>query len=250
MPEELPIDKVAEIARRRKLEVVAKYGDDPDEEMSDLRGFVAVVRDGEVKILVYVGHGPLAPRGCVYWAAAMGNADEVVLVTDARMKFEMVPPELENASEEEKKAFLDAQDDQIEPGDFQRAWVAGDREGLTECLFVHRFPALGPSHMVTYPYVRDGRKLTWGQKMDHGSRLDGAIPKHARGGFETAREKGAQVHQLVQQVGEAMGLPEAEREVFIDRALARSLSEKKEVGMVGVIADGSHFVAGIEHHDN
>jgi hypothetical protein len=246
MPEELPIDKVAEIARRRKLEVVAKYGEDPDEEMSDLRGFVAVVRDGEVKILVYVGHGPLAPRGCVYWAAAMGNADEILLVIDARMKFETVPPELAGASEEEKKAYLDAIDEEIEPGDFQRAWQAGNRDGLTECLFIHRFPALGPSHMVTYPYVREGRKLTWGEKMDHGSSLEGAIPKHAKAGFEVAREMGAQVYQLVRGVGEAMGLPDPERGIYIDRAVARSLSEKKEVGMVGVLADGSHFVAGIE----
>jgi hypothetical protein len=244
--EELPIDRVAEIARRQKLEQVAKFGDDPDEEMSDLRGFVAVVRDGNVKMLVYVGHGPLAPRGCVYWAAAMTRADEVVLVTDARMKFEMVPPELKDAPLEEQKAYMDAQDDKIEPGDFQRAWQAGNRDGLTECLFVHRFSALGPSHMVTYPYVREGRKLTWGERMEHGSDMEGAVPKHAKAGFQAARETGEQVHKMIHEIGESLGLPDPDRGIHIDRALARILSEKKEVGMVGVLADKSTFVAGIE----
>jgi hypothetical protein len=245
--EELPIDRVAEIARRQKLEQVAKFGDDPDEEMSDLRGFVAVVRDGDVKMLVYVGHGATAARGCVYWTAAMTRADEVVLVSDARFKYEMVPPELADASYEEKKAYMDAQDDKIEPGDFQRAWEAGNRDGLTECLFVHRFSALGPSHMVTYPYVREGRKLTWGQKMDHGSDMEGAVPKYAKAGFEMARESAAQIHKMIDDIGASLGLPNPQRGVHIDRAMARTLSEKKEVGMVGVLADKSTFVAGIEH---
>jgi hypothetical protein len=244
--EELPIDRVAEIARRQKLEQVAKFGDDPDEEMSDLRGFVAVVRDGDVKMLVYVGYGATAARGCLYWTAAMTRADEVVLVSDARFKYEMVPPELKDASLEEKRAYMDAQDAKIEPGDFQRAWLAGNREGLTECLFIHRFSSLGPSHMVSYPYVREGRKLTWGKVMDHGSNIEGAIPKHARAGFEVASETAAQLHKTVDEIGESLGLPNPQRGTHIDRAMARILSEKTEVGMVGVLADKSTFVAGIE----
>lgn len=246
MTEELPIDRVAEIARRQKLEQVAKFGDDPDEEMSDLRGFVAVVRDGDVKMLVYVGHGVTAARECVYWTAAMTRADEIVLVTDARFKYEMVPPEMAGASQEEKKAFMDALDAEIAPGDFQRAWLAGDREGLTECLFIQRLSALGPSHMVTYPYVREGRKLTWGKVMNYGSEMQGAVPRHAKAGFEAARETGEHIHKMVHEIGESLGFPDPQRGVHIDRALARILSEKKEVGMVGVLADKSSFVAGIE----
>jgi hypothetical protein len=246
MTEELPIDKVAEIARRQKVAQVAQYGDDPDEEMSDLAGFVAVVRDGEVKMLVYIGRGVTAARECVYWAAAMARADEVLLVTDARFKHEMVPPEIAEASDEEKRAYLEATEDKIEPGDFQRAWEAGDRDGLTECLFVHRLPALGPSLMVTYPYVRAGRKLTWGKRMDHGDGIGGAVPDHARDGFQVARQTSDELHQIVQEIGESMGLPDPQRGVHLDRAIARVLSEKKAVGMVGVLADKSSFVAGIE----
>jgi hypothetical protein len=245
MTEELPIDKVAEIARRQKLAQVAQYGDDPADEMSDLRGFVAVVRDGEVKMLVYVGRGPMAARECVYWAAAMTRADEVILVTDARFKYEMVPPEIAEASDEEKRAYLEAIEDKIEPGDFQRAWDAGDRDGLTECLFINRFSALGPSHMITYPYVRDGRKLTWGERMDHGDEMEGGVPDHARDGFRVARQT-ADKYQMVQKIGESMGLPDLQQGVHMDRAMARVMSEKKAVGMVGVLADKSTFVAGIE----
>jgi hypothetical protein len=237
---EAPLDAVAELARRKKQEQVVEYGDDPDEELSNLRGFVAVIRNGEIVMLIYVGHGVTAARECVYWAAAMTKADELALITDGFFRFEVLPQGL---TEEERKAFLAGQD--LQPGDFQRAWEAGEREGLTECLWVQRLPAMGPSSLDTWPYVREGRKLTWGEKR-YTKDLGGAITRHAREGYNTAREQGAMVHKMVEEIGESLGFTGPQRGVHVDRALARILSEKTSIGLVTVIADESIFVAGIE----
>lgn len=245
MTEELPIDRVAEMARRRKLDMVTKYGDDPEHEHSDMRGFVAVVRNGEIVMQVFVGPGVTAARECVYWATAMTKADEVVLVTDAFFRYETTPPEMAEATDEERRAWLDAHDTDIMPGDFQRAWEAGQRDGLTECIFIQRFPAMGPVTLITYPYVREGRKLTWADKRQT-TDLTGALTRHAREGYRTSRKEGAQAYAAAEAIAVMLEVPEPERMVHTDRAVARVLSEKDAVLCVVVTADGSAFVDGYE----
>lgn len=245
---ELKTDAVAEMARRMKLELVTKYGDDPDDERSDMHGYVAVVRNGRPVALVHIGHGLDAARQCVYYAAALLRADELVLVTDARFRQYQPPPDI---SETERERLFEEADRAHRHGQFQDEWKTGQRDGLTECLVIQRIPALGPSTMTMYPYVRDRRKLTWQKDhiADGQQAVQGAIPDYARDGFNAAREHTTELVAQVEGLWVAAGnepFPPDKREYHLDRALACFASEREGVGAVTVLSDGSRFVDGEE----
>jgi hypothetical protein len=209
---------------------------------ADIPNMVTAVRDGEPVAVLYVGQGPEAIRRAVYWAAAMLRADSLFVVADARYR------EYRDMSREQDAA----RGQEHRPGDFQRDWEAGNREGLTECLMIERLPAMGPSEMVCYPYVRHGRRLTWGQAhpVYKGGDLDGAVPGYARQGFDDARTRMASLMETLERAwGEYTMLQDMtpeERSWRTDRAIARFLSDKDEVGMVVVLKDRSEFMAGRE----
>jgi hypothetical protein len=244
---DLNTDAVAEMARRMKLDRVTEFGDDPDGEKSDLRGHVTVVRNGEPVMLVYVGNGTEAARQCIYWCAALLRADELVLVTDARMRTYDAP---KNVSDEDRERWLHEADYGHRPGEFQEDWNEGRRDGITECLIVQRMPAMGPARMNVYPYVRNGRKLTWQtDPIKDGGEIAGAIPDYARDGYNAARETTAKILAEIDKLWAEAGnapLPPPEYQFHLDRALARMASEREGVAAVSVIADRSLFVNGEE----
>jgi hypothetical protein len=219
--------EIGEMARRMKLDVVHKYGDHPDESFADLPNVVSVFRDDKPVILVYPEGDSEAVRQCVYWAAALLRADALYLVADAR--FRRMP---EGTTPEE------AQANEPHAGDFQRDWEAGRRDGLAECLLVHRLPALGPSELVTFPYVREGRKLTWLESSHMERELGGAVPDYARQGFNDARDKARMMQEAADEMAVLFDVPPEDRLDTIDRALARFITTKEGVGRVVLLAQG------------
>lgn len=235
---DLTIEEVAELGRRMKRERVVKYGNDPNPQESDLRPFVVCVRDGRQVAWVTAGEGQVATRTCVYWGAALMRCELVYVVADARFKY--LP----------KDAGFD--EDAFQPGDFQREWEAGNREGLTEALAITRLPAMGPATMLSYPYEREGTKLTWlTDAMPPGqpSAMRGALLDQARRGFLDARKltSDPEFLELMDLIG-GLSSDECEehRSFHFDRAAGRFISGQDQVGRVIVGNPPSIFIGGDE----
>ena len=231
---------VCELARRMKREVVACHGTDTDEERSDLPSFVAVVRRGRPVALVYTGPGPDGGRLATYWAAALMRPEEIFTVLDCRSR---TASSLEGLGS-------------VQKGKLDRDWRAGRRSGLVECLWVQRYPVMGPPSYVMYPYERAGRRLTWlepwdGDDDDHTA---GAIPEHARQGYNDGRANLARIVPDLQVEADRIGVPDDERELFFDWALARLCSEQTgpvvlfglELSSGGRPVEIATFVNGVE----
>jgi hypothetical protein len=204
---------IAEIARRMKMEAVTEYGDNPDEELSDLRGFLVVVRGGKQVAIIHFGPGPEAPRQTCYAAAALMRADELFLVTDARMRT-YTPDDYDETSETHQL------------GRYQKDWEAGRRDGLTECLLIQRMPKVGDYTTTMYPYERHRTSLRW---LEHAGELQdvgGAIPDYTRQGYTKARNWEGQMKTILDHVAKESGLSPAEQERHTDIACARMLSEE------------------------
>jgi hypothetical protein len=231
------VEAIAEQARRLKRDVVRKYGDYRDESLCDITNVVFVVRNGQPRIMVMVGEGQDATRQCVYWSAAVMQADELYLVADTRYREYPDVKDREGAEAVERT---------VKHGDFQRDWQAGRRDGLTEALILQRLPAMGPMTITTYPYVRTGRQLVWQKHPIAGqpNEVEGVVPDYARQGYNDARA--ANLKGVLGELGDLIGIPEDLRSHHTDRAMARFVSEKKGVGGVIVLDDHSLFVKGKE----
>jgi hypothetical protein len=228
---------VAEFARRMKRERVQNYGDAGDPAAADLRNFVMVVRGGEQRVVVWAGPGPDAARAIVYWSAALLQPDELYLVADTVMR--LAPPETPLEDLERQGAVM-------EP------WLGGQRDGMIEALAVQRYPALGPASWHLYPYECRGKVLRWvdlgqwaGPEVELGQ-VGGAIPDHARAGYDDGRKNAELLRQIRATAAEMVGgMPAAEEELHFARALARLLCEKDGVGAVQLLEpEQVVFVAG------
>jgi hypothetical protein len=237
------IDSVAETARRLKAQTVANFGNDPNPEKADLVNLAIPVRGGE-QIGGIVGNGPVGARHSVYWAASAFGADEVFLVADTYM----LHVDMKGMSEEERRAVLDRERD-MPPGTLAQLWAEGKRDGISEALVIHRFPLVGPASMKMFPYVRTGTSLRWTSDPDPGDpgEMEGAIPDFARDGYRAARDHSLNLRALVDEAGDSVGLPRAERTYHIDRAVARVVSSKENIGFVHLFNDdGTVFMDGEE----
>jgi hypothetical protein len=227
-------DSIAEMGRRMKAEVVALYGNDADEERSDLRNFTVCVRQGENAFLLEVGSGVDAVRQTCFWSAALIPCDEVYLVADGRFK------------NVELKDWDDPNFVEPEKGEFQREWEAGRRQGLNEGLMISRFPYIGNPSLRVYPYKRKGTKLTWDTGDPGGQIAGGAVPNFAADGFRARREHSDEMWQIMHDMGDSMDLDRERQQYHMDRAMARLVSEKDGVYRVAVLEDGSTFMDGKE----
>jgi len=209
---------IAETVRRMKREKVVKYGNDPDEELSDLMNFCAGVRAGKQLFVVYNGPGPLSARQCAYWTALYLSCDEIFLVADARYK-----------TVESEEGYG--------PGTLTNMWNQGDREGIQECIIVHRYPYIGPRSIAHYDYLREGNKLTWGavRFTDPEIHQEGAIDDHVQAGFAKRREVQPTIDKMLRVMHSAMdrqGFPPDERPYWTDRGMAKYVSSREGVFLV------------------
>jgi hypothetical protein len=223
-------DSIAEIARRMKLDAVAEFGNNPDEELSDLRNFVVMARNGDQIGIVHVGTGAEAVRQVCYLAASLMRIHELFLVADARMR-----------------AYpADEPPKDVHAGQFQEEWEAGQREDLTESLIVYRVPMAGDPTAVMYPYRRQGTTLTWlphsGQQKDMG----GATLEYTRKGFADAQRGWAEMQPIMDQMAQELGI-EAREDYHIDRACARYLTTQTDALVTlfgGGISEQESFMEG------
>jgi hypothetical protein len=187
-----------------KRDVVEENGDNPDEEMSDLRSFSLVIREGEQIAMIQIGSGPTGMRNAARDAAAYMRADEVVVVADARMR----SYDIGQLEQVRKNVRL---------GDYQRDWEAGQREGMTECLVVTHVPRTGDALVVSFPYERKGKTLHWGEST-RTEKPAGAIYDAVHEGYASAEkwDKVPGAHLL--------GLSGLERDQAIDMIAAHYLS--------------------------
>jgi hypothetical protein len=233
MTDTIPADfeTIAEIARRMKRECVLEFGNDPDEELSDLRSFVIVVRNGRQVALIFVGAGPDATRHTCYAAAAIMRPHEIFLVADARMR--TYAPE--------------AGMPDVRHGEYQEDWQAGRREGITEAIVVQRMPVIGEATMASYPYVRNGTQLRW---LKHGGPLkspSGTVINATRQGYANARKSWPQLEAVLNLSGEYTEMSKASQEHHTDRACARFLSSQTDA--VVTLFDANVFDADVTFID-
>jgi alkanesulfonate monooxygenase SsuD/methylene tetrahydromethanopterin reductase-like flavin-dependent oxidoreductase (luciferase family) len=200
----IDLDRIAETARRLKRDVVEENGDNPDEEMSDLRSFSLVIREGEQIAMIQIGSGPTGMRIAARDAAAYMRADEVVVVADARMR----TYDIEEREQIRKNVRL---------GDYQRDWEAGRRDGMTECLVITHIPRTGDAVIVNFPYQRNGKTLQWGES-SRTEKPEGAISDAVHEGYASA-EKWENVPGA-----HLLGLSGLERDQAIDMIAAHYLS--------------------------
>lgn len=220
----IDFEAIAEMARRFKQERVTKYGDDPDETAADLPGVVIVVRDGEQVAQLWQGDGQLAPRAMVYYACLLFDADEVFLVSDSRMK------------EAPKGVRLEELKDP-EPGEFQRDWLAGRRDGLREALVIYRLRRDGSNVLRSYPYDRSGTHLRWASDLHQPAEAGGAIPDNAQLGYTRSAQMMAEMGPALATMAEKLGLEPEQRRYHQDRAVARMASAQPEIHAVVVFTD-------------
>jgi hypothetical protein len=189
------------------------------------------VRSSRPIALIHTGPGPKAPRQVCFLGAALMRCDEVYLVTDARFKTE----------------YVENREDLVEPelGEFQRLWEEGKREGLSEGVMVVRMPFLGPVTALSYPYVRTGTKLSWTAQTDEKpTHIEGAVPNHAKAGWERRQEMWPKMQHLLDEGAAALGLPLEQQEFHTDRAIARFVSQQEGVGGVTLLDTEEVFVDG------
>jgi hypothetical protein len=224
-------ETVAEIARRMKWQLVADHGNDANEELSDLRSFVVVIRAGQQIGLVYASPGPDGVREACYWAGALLRPHELFLVADARMRtYEPAekPPD-------------------VRKGQYQEDWEAGRREGITECVIIQRIPVIGNPSMAMYPYVRQGTQLRWErERVRETDSLGGAVLDYARAGFKEA-QRHSEMIKILDQTAQLAGLSQEEKSHHIDRACARHISTVMD-GLVHLFDGEASFIEGAEVH--
>lgn len=218
------LERAAEIARRMKRDLVARYGDGADPELCDLIGFCVVVRAGEQVAICHEGPGPESARRLVYWAACLFCPDELVFVADARFR-------------------ALAADETIKHGEIQDAWEAGQRAGITEALVVTSLSPSQAPRLVAFPYERQGKILRWLPVMSLPYAIDGAIVEHARLGFAAAEE---QVWERERRHLRGEELSDAVLDAILDRDMARVASEKPDITRVSLLAQGLSYVNGEE----
>jgi hypothetical protein len=220
--------RVAEAARRQKLEVVRQFGDDSDESLSDLRPTTLVVRDGDLVASVIAAEGgPFSAREACYLAALFMRPDEVFVVADSRMK---VMP----------KADLS---EGPEAGELQAKWEAGERAHIQECMMIVRATRDGQPELRVFPYERKGRTVEWGAPDEYDKETSGAIPDAVADGFATGDELWPDMLQTLTAAAPEFGV-EDELVLHIDRVCARLISAKGPMVMVN--ADESIFSNGEE----
>lgn len=224
-------EAVAEIFRRHKIDQVTEHGDDPDESAADIRGTVVVVQKGEPVALFLQGEGDTAMRECVYWAAALGQADVLYVCTDARLRFY---DKLESGERPDPPL-----------GQFQRDWEAGQREGLTECLVVFAIPVEGKPSMEVFPYAREGKHLQWLERRSGIDNVEGAIVDNAQAGFASHKKNAISVQTLADWATEFGLTPEEQRYHYL-QAVGRYASTQKGVGGVAVLFGDRKYVDGQE----
>ncbi len=200
-----------EIARRMKREMVSKWKEGDPEEDCDLLTMAMAVRDGKVVAQVVAPSGPRGHRFAVKAAALFFRASEVFVLADSIMK---------SVKEEDRKQAED-----IAPGELHDNWRAGKRAGLSECIMACRMTAEGESEMRSWPYVRTGNKIEFGELVaSPGVSFDGAIPDYAADGFAMAKEKWPELMEVMTMAAEATGVADDER--YLDRGAAMFASEQ------------------------
>ncbi len=190
-----PFGPAAEIARRLKLEAVRGDGD------GDLRTTAIFARGGTTIGRIMVGPGPDAARDAAYMAAMMFRTELVLVVADAYMRVH----DLDDITPIDTRQ-----------GSVRAAWAAGEREGLTECLFATRIPADGPATLQQWPYVREGTTIAWGTPDADEVEVFGAIVDYAKGGYAAAKAHWPQILRDIP----------SDLEGTLDRAAARLASER------------------------
>jgi hypothetical protein len=200
--DEMSFGKVAELARRLKVDVVRTHGDDPEEEASDLLPFVIGSRSGRMLVLVHPVPGPDGVRRAVYITAALFRVDEVWLIADSRM------------------AVVDEGDELPAQGDLAEEWRAGRRERIQEVMMISRLPRIGDPRITAYPYTRSGRHVSWAEARP-ADRVSGAITDYVRDGYRKGPELWAEVGPAIEALGGVIGVYGSERQYHIDRAVAR-----------------------------
>ena len=218
----LTMETVAEVTKRIKLDTVRRNGDDPDDTAADIQAAALVVRNGGLIAELRAGTGTEALRTIGFYAAAVFPATDVYLTGDVLLKSDVTPEDAET----------------VQPGDLQRAWGEGSRDGLTEAVLVYHFPApgTGDPRMLTMPYERHGTSLRWMEPMlCKVAETQGAVPKMVMAGFARGRDHFLALKEMISSVL-AMDPTAADAELrsVALHASGRFVSAQDHVGSVAV----------------
>lgn len=206
-----PYAAAAEIARRVKAETVRSVPPDAD---ADLRTSVYFIRAGIVIGQILVGHGPNAARESAGTAAMLFRCDAVLLVSDSYQRL---------ATTDEA--------DTVKHGEMAEDWAAGRRDGITEAIMALRIPSDGDATIEAWPYIRDGKHLTWSHHETGADKIEGPVVEYAQDGFAAGAAKWDQIKAVMRGVvGEMMDEPMAE--LHADRASARLASQRLDGSIV------------------
>jgi hypothetical protein len=235
MPAEDRFSVIAEIVRRMKQQKVAEFGDDPDESECDLMGFVACVRAGRQLFAIYHGAGPQAPRQAAAWSAMMLSCDEIFVIADSyfmEMKLDEGEGLLPKSIEVQEEEFY-RNHPEVKPGFLQDAWLAGNRDGISEAILIQRYAIIGPPLQAQYSYTRTGRKLVWNKIHTVGAdNIRGAIDDYVKEGFRRRKTIQPQINEMLAKVKASMAKEDfspAEQAYWTDRGMAKFISTKRDV---------------------
>ena len=207
-PEDLAsFERCAEMVRRMKRELTARWREGDPESKADLVPFVTALRGGRLVGNVYPAGGNEGAREAAYIAALFLRADEVFVLSDSLMR-SMGEGEVDERA--------------MRAGALGEAWASGRRQGMTECILAVRIAPEGVQAMQHLPYVRHGNRIEWGEVITGIDRTEGAVIDYAQAGFAKARESWPSLESAIDSGLDAV----EDREATTDRACAQFVSER------------------------